>query len=144
MKAYDSSSDSLKILTLLELGDSAYLNDSQAAIEHYSKAMGMSMDRGYKYLEASASYSLSIHYWQAGDFPKSYDYDINCIRIYEELQDTINLAHSWMGVGVTLSEMGLNEKAVIEYMKAKEVYEREGRKGDLCSIYINLGAGFSD
>jgi len=127
----------------IELGDSLYYDSYSDCEEKYKSAIELASANHDLSLEAEGQYALGMLYWDRGDYANALVCDHRALRIYTQLEDDPNIAMTTMGLGVTLSEMGMNELAMGKYIVAREMYKEEKDLESLCLLHMNIGVAFS-
>lgn len=141
--AYEQMSVEDKFYYHLELGDSAYYSDFDSSKKHYEDAVAFAQKSEELALEADGWYALGVLYWDRGDYGPALDCDHRTLNIYLQLKDEPNIAMATMGMGVTLSEMGMNQLAMEKYIVARDMYIKQKDWESLCLLYMNMGVAFS-
>jgi len=116
--------------------DSALVMYDSALI--YARRFNLKEEIGNIYNNYSIVYSI------LGQLERSIDYSMMALEIFEDTQDSVNMAKIYNGLGSRYSEMGMNEQAIGYYEKAIAINEQFGELKSLVRNYGNIGTVYSE
>ncbi len=116
------------------------IGETDSSIYYLEKAIDFLREKNMRYPLADISIVYGRVLTFTGFFNRAYDVNMEALRIYREMDDSLGLARALMSLGVLYRNLGLTEKANANYMQAYPIFhshnDAEG-KGD---IYNHLGS----
>lgn len=121
----------------------AYLNYSilksneknlDSTIYYLEKALPLSEDS--KRIKADVYKSIAIYYLKISDYQNTLDYNLKCLKLYEELNDSISMAKVNNNMGICYNKLEKPEKALYHYRKCYEY----GKQDTIIRLsnYVNI------
>lgn len=137
-------SDSIYVSQLITEAHAIKFKDTQQAEKLAVEAVTLANANGHLALEAKAWQALGFIYWDRGEYGKSLKCDSASLKIFEFLNDTIHVAQTIMGMGVTNYDLRKNDLALRHYLEAQDLFRTVGRDTSLAYLYLNIGLIFND
>ncbi|HRN41635.1 MAG TPA: tetratricopeptide repeat protein [Vicingus sp.] len=146
----NTNSDSLKIISGLELGDLNYESEPDTALFYYLKVLNFTQQKlkqnqspfiVKKYAEAL--YSSGYIYNGQGNIKKALEYYYKSLKIRESINDTSGIAYSLLVIGNVFLSQGDFKKALESFIKCEKLFQLTNDNRGLSIIYNNLGYCYS-
>jgi len=132
-------SDTVKIDVLNRLGV-VYLNSQpDSALVFANEAMNLSKDIGYQRGMAEANTSLGARIRDQGSLSGALEYLIKALDIYKNINDSLQVAHTYNGIG-TIHGLNKNIEISMEnFSTAQQYFERMGNNHGVLMVTNNIG-----
>lgn len=135
---------SATIDTLLDQGMEFLYTDPEKSRELFSRAEDLAESTNDLLTQAEVCQTLSIYYWARGQFKEALQCDRKAIKLYQTLDDKHGLAYALNGLGVSLSDMGLNHEALKNYLEAERILTELQDSSGMQMVFLNLGVIFDN
>jgi len=147
--------DTTKVDALLGLAEEFYLSNPDTAFEFCEKALLTAEKATLKEEMAGCFGNLAYLLEQKGDFSKALEYNLKCVKIFEELIEEKKLggktflkkekifkkeiAASYNNIGAIYDDQGNIEKGLEYYFLSLKIREEIKDKKGMAMSYNNLG-----
>lgn len=138
----DPSTFISRVETLVDSAmESAYSNPekSRLFLEEADKIAVSSRDR---LARATVAQGLSVYYWARGDYGHALEQDRLAVKLFQSLNLPHELCYALNGLGVTLTETGLNHEALKNLLEAERLAITFQDSVAMQMIRLNLGSVF--
>lgn len=126
----------------LKLNDSAmslYKNDPQKALLVLEKALQVSEDNNDDFQISKSKNNLGIVFRDLGDFEKAMQLSTEALKT----NDSIVKASAYNNIGVVNRNMAKYDDALINYLKALDIYQAKQMKSEIATTYNSIGLVYS-
>ncbi|MEQ8927291.1 MAG: tetratricopeptide repeat protein [Fulvivirga sp.] len=134
-----ANNDSVKAEACYELAKLSETENIYEAIEYTKSSAEFGLASGLDRTAARAYNYLGILYFGVGDYEKTLNYFYDVLNIYEQIQDSVELAKVYNNVGLILIDLGRAEEAVEYYNKSLRIKRSKGDKLGEANTLSNLG-----
>ena len=108
------------------------MGDMGNALKYYTDALDIARKNKQLKYEGGTLHMISWLYHDIGDLDKSFDYDLQALKISEQMNDSGSMARNYSGLAINLSTRTLNvnnkrlyhDEANNYYLKAIELYDK--------------------
>jgi len=114
--------------------------NNQRAKELSVKALESARLAGLDSLKAKAHRFAGIASYYLTDFNQSHEHYDSALYYFIRLGDSINQARIYNNKGALYSQLNLFQKAIAEYLKARDLYHSLNNKRGMIIIYNNIGS----
>jgi len=132
------SSDSQKVLLLLEISDNYFTYDNAACIRYAKQALVLSQSIGYVEGEAASYAQMGWGYLNQDRYEPSQANSLKAIEIYEGLDEPEKLARAYTCMGHKFLGEGNYAQATDYYFKTIKVFDNEGDSIRRDYNYVNV------
>ncbi|QSE98255.1 tetratricopeptide repeat protein [Fulvivirga lutea] len=136
--------DSIRAEAYYQYAKAVQGEDINAAIEYSSKSAELGLEIGASRIAAGAYNFLGIVYFGLGDYEKTLNYFYDVLNIYEQIQDSVQIAKIYNNVGLILIDLGRVEESIEYYEKSLKIKRNRGDKLGVANTLSNLGLVQSD
>lgn len=138
-----AQSDTNRLKAIREMSWDGYLyTKPDIALLMAEMQKELAIKAGYKNWEASAYSTQGICYYYKGNYPKSEDYHLDALYIYQKTGDKSGVSAVYNNLGLVQEAQGNLNKALEYYNQSIIIKEEIDDKEGLSSSYKNLGTLF--
>lgn len=132
---------SVSVVQALTVKGVAYakMGNSMLAIKNFEDAIEVARKYGYKKKEARISSNMAVVWSSAGNLSKALPIRLKCLKLASETKDTLLLAHSYNGIGITQMNSGKPLKALEFYNKGLYYYQELNNTIGIARVKSNIG-----
>jgi len=131
--------DSGRVKVILNLANSYRRVSLDSAIYYATKALEESRKIKHLKYEYNAVYKLGDYFRELGDFDRSLKNLELCLKIGEEMDDSIGIAQTCNSIGNTYQRSGDFRKALASFQRSLTIKEKFNDKNGMANTYINIG-----
>ncbi len=131
--------DTVKVTSLLELGDQYEYTLPDSALFYYNKALIIAKKTGSKKLEAKCLNYIGIIYKGLSDYEKALDYYNQALTINKKIGDKESLSKNLINIGNIYKSKGQYSKSLEYYQMALKLNEGVKNKSITANAYTNAG-----
>lgn len=129
-----------EILNLIEKGENLFNeNNFSCSSQAFLKALDKSLKTKYVLGSAKCYSKLGIIEYNLSNFHSSLEYALNALKLYEELNDSENVALQYKNIGAVYAFQDDLEKALEFFTKSKEISASLNYDHILCQALNNCG-----
>lgn len=116
------------------------IEDNNLTLKYYNKALELSRKiSGFESNEAGILQNIGIYYSNQGELDSAINNYKQSLSIFEELDETVNMAITYNNLGVLYEKMNLSDSTLAYYKKALNIfYQIDFKRGISISLY-NIG-----
>jgi signal transduction histidine kinase len=134
-----ATSDSARVMILLDLGYVYEFSDQDSAIAIYDRASNISKNAGFTIGQAKATQYKGIVYTDKGDYLQSILQYNKALKLYQSIANDNGIATTYNNLGNSYLFLGDFKEAVRFYLLARPMFEKAERKDQLVVLYGNMG-----
>tara|TARA_R110001583_G_scaffold160872_1_gene312784 strand:- start:60870 stop:62900 length:2031 start_codon:yes stop_codon:yes gene_type:complete len=131
--------DSLKIKSLLDLGDENYYLHKDGALIYYQKALKLSKNSKSVQGEAYSLYRIGKYFNHKGESKKSLEFYLDAINIYKSINDERGVGTCYKDIAYSFSFLNSLDKSIEYYTKALAIFKRLEDKIGIADVYDGFG-----
>lgn len=120
------------------------IGKSDSANYYFEKALAMSKNYGFRYIESMCINNLGMFNWNNGNYDKALDYFFESLKLDENLGNERSTTSSLNNIGLIYQEMNLNEKALEYHQKALALRLKYNMENEQIASYNNIGINLKD
>jgi len=136
--------DSLRVRTLLDIGEATEAVSINASLGYYRKAFGEAQKMKNKHLMLSALNDIGIAYIESNIFDSAIVYLEKAVGVAGEMGDSLRMSKILSNIGNVYINQNNRTKALEYYLKSVGGWERAADQTGLASLYSNISQLFSD
>ena len=131
--------DTLKIKSLIDLGEAIFYIKPDSAYACYKKAMQLAVSEGNSMFEAKSSLKIGQYYNYVEEYKKALEFYIKAIEIYKTVNNKKGIAECYSSIGFSFQYLNSLDKSIEYYLKALEIYKELDYKIGIGDVYNGLG-----
>ena len=136
------SQDSASVLKQLDQAKEFRYKDSKRSIRIAYQALEHSKKIGYKYGIARSGYELAKSYFLLDDYASSMEHITNCIRLTEQLNDSVLSSDAYMALSNIYTMQNNTAQAHLYHRKSLAIKNKSGDSLAVADIINNIGYAF--
>ncbi len=131
--------DSTRIQILCDLSREYESRNAVRALIYARQALLLADSLHFKFGLAKSQLRMGVVLWTQGFYEQSVEYNFKALRIWQDLQDSANIAYALGGIGANYRKMGNYPKAKDYYTQALTLSTKAHDKRGMESMLNNLG-----
>ena len=132
-------SDTMRVNTLIELARLYGYSKPDTCFLLAQEVIALARQAGFEKGEAQGMNRLGVAFWLTGNYPKSLEYFLQALKIFEKLDIREGLCNVNGNIGIVYSEMGEFQKSIQFFHKERAIAEYTNSTYLLSQALICLG-----
>jgi len=135
-----TANDSIKIEISFQIGELYKKNNPNKALSYYRQGLHLSIKNDYRIFEAEALHNIARNHFLRRKYSIALTLFFKSLDIYENYNDTLNIAHLNMNIGAVYLRQHFMDSALIYSLNAMQYFKYINDTAGIRSIYLVLSA----